>query len=166
MKFVTDGMLGKLTRWLRILGHDVEYTGSMNDQDLIRKAKKERRILLTRDVELFRQAIAKRAEAYLIENPNQTANLASLAKRFKFKLEVDVTASRCPKCNGRIKVASKSKISKSIPATTSSNYDKFWQCQNCGQIYWHGAHWQRIDITLEEARKTLAEQRHKSTSQS
>lgn len=166
MKFLTDGMLGKLTRWLRILGHDVEYTGSMNDQELIRKAKQEGRILLTRDVELFRQAIAKSVEAYLIESPNQTANLASLAKRFRFRLEVDGAASRCPKCNGRIKVASRSKISKSVPATTSSNYDEFWQCQNCGQIYWHGTHWQRIDKTLEEARKTLAEQSRKSVSQS
>jgi hypothetical protein len=166
MKFVTDGMLGKLTRWLRILGHDVEYARSMNDQELIRKAKKERRILLTRDVELFKQAIAKSAEAYLIEDPNQTANLASLAKRFKFKLEVDATASRCPKCNGRIKVTSKSEILQSVPGTTSSNYDEFWQCQNCGQVYWHGTHWQRIDKTLEEARKTLAEQRRKLVSQS
>lgn len=159
MKFLADGMLGKLTRWLRILGHDVEYTGAMNDQELIRKAKKESRILLTRDVELFKQAIAKSVETYLTENPNQTANLASLAKRFKFKLEVDATASRCPKCNGRIKVTSKSIISKSVPSTTSSNYDEFWQCQNCGQIYWHGTHWQRIDETLEEARKTLTERR-------
>jgi uncharacterized protein with PIN domain len=166
MRFLADGMLGKLTRWLRILGHDVEYTGSMNDQELIKKAKKERRILLTRDVELFKQAAAKGAAAYLIENPNQTANLASLAKRFKFRLEVDAKASRCPKCNGKIYATSKSRILKTIPAATSSNYDEFWQCQNCGQIYWHGTHWQKIDTALYEARKALLEQSHKSMSQS
>jgi len=72
LKFLTDGMLGKLTRWLRMLGLDVEYTGSMDDKELIQEAKKENRILLTRDVELYRQAVAKGAEAFLIENPNQT----------------------------------------------------------------------------------------------
>jgi len=156
LKFVTDGMLGKLTRWLRMLGHDVEYTGSMGDKELIQKAKKESRILLTRDVELYQQAIAKGADAFLVESPNQTANLANLAKRFKFKLEIDVKASRCPKCNSKIKAVSKSSVADKIPQTTSSNYEEFWQCQGCGQVYWRGAHWKRIDKTLAEAKRALA----------
>ena len=158
-KFVTDGMLGKLTRWLRILGHDVEYTGSMDDKELIQKAKKEGRILLTRDVELYRQAIAKGAEAFLIENPNQTANLASLTKRFNLKLEVNVKISRCPKCNGTIGTVSKTEVAEKVPATTSSNYEEFWQCQRCGQVYWRGAHWNRIEETLDEARRALVAQK-------
>jgi uncharacterized protein with PIN domain len=155
LKFMTDGMLGKLTRWLRILGLDVEYTSAMDDKELVLKAKKEERVLLTSDLELYKQAVAKGAEAFLIESPNQTANLASLAKRFKFKLQVNVETSRCPKCNGTIKVVPKTEITDKIPPTTSSNYDKFWQCDNCSQIYWRGAHWNRIDKTLDEARKTL-----------
>jgi len=154
LKFLTDGMLGKLTRWLRMLGHDVEYIGSMEDKELIHKAKKENRILLTRDVELYRQAVAKGAEAFLVENSDQTANLGSLAKRFEFKLEINVKASRCPKCNSRINLVSKADVADKIPPSTSSNYDEFWQCKNCGQIYWHGAHWERIEKTLTEAKKT------------
>lgn len=154
-KFVTDGMLGKLTRWLRMLGHDVEYTSSMEDKELAQKAKNESRILLTRDVELYRHAIAKGADVFLIENPNQTANLANLAERYGFKLEVDMKASRCPKCNSRIRAVSKESIIDKVPTSTSSNYEEFWQCQGCGQIYWHGAHWKRIDKTLTEAKKAL-----------
>ena len=161
-KFITDGMLGKLTRWLRILGFDVEYTSSMDDKELIQKARKEERVLLTRDLELYKQAIVKGAEAFLIESPNQTANLASLAKRFKFKLEVNVKTSRCPKCNGTITTVQKTEISDKIPPTTSSNYDEFWQCKKCSQIYWHGAHWNRIDKTLDEAREAL--ETHKADS--
>lgn len=155
LTFLTDGMLGKLTRWLRMLGHDVEYAGSSDDKELVKNAKKESRILLTRDVELYRQAVAKGAEAFLIEKPNQTANLASLAKRFNFKLEVDMDASRCPKCNSKIKAVSKANIADKIPSSTSSNYEKFWQCQGCGQVYWRGAHWKRIDKTLEEAKHAV-----------
>jgi uncharacterized protein with PIN domain len=157
-KFITDGMLGKLTRWLRILGHDVEYTSSMDDKELIQKAREEDRVLLTRDVELYKQAIAKGDEAFLIENPDQTANLASLAKRFQLRLDVNVEISRCPKCNGTIRTVSKTEIVEKIPATTSSNYDKFWQCRQCGQVYWRGAHWNRIEKTLKDARKALAAQ--------
>jgi len=159
LRLLTDGMLGKLTRWLRILGHDVEYTGSMDDKELIQKTKKEDRVLLTRDVELYKQAIAKGAEAFLLENPNQTANLASLARRFNLRLEVNVEISRCPKCNGTIRTVSKTAVAEKIPATTSSNYNDFWQCQQCGQVYWHGAHWDRIEKTLDDARKALAAQK-------
>jgi len=155
LKFVTDGMLGKLTRWLRMLGHDVEYTGSMDDKELIQKVKKENRILLTRDLELYQHTIAKGAEAFLIESPNQTANLATLAQRFGFKLEINVKASRCPKCNTRIKPASKKEVIKKIPQTTSSYYNEFWECPKCQQVYWRGAHWKKIEKTLREARRKL-----------
>jgi len=155
LKFVTDGMLGKLTRWLRMLGHDVVYTGSMDDKELIQKVKEEKRILLTRDLGLYRQAIARGAEAFLTESPNQTANLAKLAERFKFQLEIDVKVSRCPKCNARIKPVSKADVISRIPKTTSSNYNEFWECSGCQQIYWRGAHWKKIEKTLEEAKKAL-----------
>jgi len=156
LKFVTDGMLGKLTRWLRMLGQDVVYTGSMDDKELIQKAKREKRVLLTRDLQLYQQAIGKGAEAFLIESPNQTANLAKLAERFRFELEIDVKVSRCPKCNTRIRPISKTSVVDKIPKTTSSYYDEFWECPECQQIYWRGAHWKRIEKTLTEARKTLA----------
>lgn len=155
LKFVTDGMLGKLTRWLRMLGHDVVYTGSMDDKELIQKAKKENRILLTRDLELYQQAIGRGAEAFLVEGKTEAEKLAKLAKRFEFKLGIDVRVSRCPKCNTRIKSASKTDVINKIPKTTSSYYNEFWQCPGCQQVYWRGAHWKRIEKTLIEARKTL-----------
>jgi len=155
LKFVTDGMLGKLTRWLRMLGQDVVYTGSMEDKELIQKAKKEHRILLTRDLELYQQAIGRGAEAFLVESKTEAEKLAKLAKRFGFKLEIDVKVSRCPKCNTRIKPISKTDIIKKIPQTTSAFYNEFWECPGCQQIYWHGAHWKKIEKTLIEAKEKL-----------
>jgi uncharacterized protein with PIN domain len=158
LKFVTNGMLGKLTRWLRMLGHDVVYTGSMDDKELIQKAKKEQRILLTRDIELYQQAIGKGTEAFLVEGKTEAEELAQLAKRFRFKLEINVKISRCPKCNTRIKPVSKTDVINKIPKTTSSYYSEFWECPKCQQVYWQGAHWKRIEKTLMEARKTLESQ--------
>lgn len=158
LKFVTDGMLGKLTRWLRMLGQDVVYTGSMDDKELIQKVKKEKRILLTRDLELYQQAIGKGVEAFLVEGKTEAEELANLVKRFGFKLEIDIKVSRCPKCNARIKPVSKTDVITKIPKTTSSYYNEFWECPECQQVYWRGAHWKRIEKTLIEARKTLASQ--------
>jgi uncharacterized protein with PIN domain len=155
LKFLADGMLGKLTRWLRMLGHDVVYTGSMNDNELILKAKKENRILLTRDVQLYQRAIAKGAEAFLLESPNQITNLAQAAGRFKFPLEINPEISRCPKCNTKIRPILKTEAARKIPEKTLVHYDDFWQCPNCQQVYWRGAHWKKIEQTLIEAQKTL-----------
>jgi uncharacterized protein with PIN domain len=154
-------MLGKLTRWLRMLGQDVVYTGSMNDKDLIQKAKKENRVLLTRDRELYQQAIGKGADPFLVEGETEAEKLGNLAKRFKFQLEIDVRISRCPKCNTRIKSVSKAEAVNKIPKTTSSYYDEFWECPKCRQIYWQGAHWKKIEKTLTEAKKRQAEKQEK-----
>ncbi len=156
MKFMANGMLGKLTRWLRMLGHDVKYSRSLNDEQLIEIAKRERRILLTRDLELYRQASVQGINAFFVERTTEAKKLANLAKRFNLKLEFDVTVSRCPKCNTRIKPIPKERIIGKVPETTASYYDEFWECPSCEQIYWQGAHWGRIQATLREAREHLS----------
>lgn len=156
LKFITDGMLGKLTRWLRMLGHDVKYSRSLNDEQLIEIAKRERRILLTRDLELYRQASVQGINAFFVERTTEAKKLANLAKRFNLKLEFDVTVSCCPKCNTRIKPIPKKRIIGKVPETTATYYDKFWQCPSCEQIYWQGAHWGKIQATLREAREHLS----------
>ncbi len=155
MKFLTDGMLGKLTRWLRLLGYDVKYSRSLNDEQLIETAKRESRILLTRDLKLYRQAMAQRINSFFVARTTEAKKLASLAKRFNIKLDFDVTLSRCPKCNSRIKPIAKEEIAGKIPETTAAYYDEFWECFNCKKIYWQGAHWKRINKTLKEAKEVL-----------
>ncbi|HVP41555.1 MAG TPA: Mut7-C RNAse domain-containing protein [Candidatus Krumholzibacteriaceae bacterium] len=155
MKFITDGMLGKLTRWLRLLGFDVEYANDMEDKKLMTIAKKEKRILLTRDLELFQQANAHSVDAFLVEGRTEAERLACMAKKYKFPLEIDITVSRCPKCNAQIKPVDKDSVADKVEKATFTYYNEFWQCPNCAQIYWQGAHWKRIANTLDEAKKTL-----------
>lgn len=155
MKFITNGMLGKLSRWLRMLGHNVKYSPTLNDEQLIKIAKKEHCTLLTRDLELYRQAITKGTEAFLVEGTTEAEKLANLAKRFDLNLEIDVTVSRCPKCNTRIKPIPKDRVIDKVPLGTSSKYEEFWECPSCGQVYWRGAHWRGIETTLREARRAV-----------
>jgi len=155
LKFITDGMLGKLTRWLRMLGHNVEYSRSDDDKKLIEKAKSEKRVLLTRDFKLYQQAMTQGVDTVLVKAATGAEKLADLARRFNFNLEIDVTVSRCPKCNTKIKAVSKDMVIDRVPKATSTHYNEFWECPGCGQIYWQGAHWKRIEKTLKETRKTL-----------
>jgi len=155
LKFLTDGMLGKLTRWLRMLGQDVEYSRSLDDKQLMETAKKESRVLLTRDLKLYQQAMTQGVNAVLVEAPTGPEKLADLARRFSFNLEIDVTVSRCPKCNTKIRPTSKDMVIDKVPKTTSTYYNEFWECPSCGQVYWQGAHWKRIEKTLREAKEAL-----------
>lgn len=155
MRFAVDGMLGKLTRWLRMLGHDVEYSTKVDDAELITKAKAEGRVLLTRDFELYKRAVGRDIEAFYVEGSTEEERLAEIAKRFKIRLEIDMETSRCPKCNTRMIPVPKKKIKSSVQTSTFANYEEFWQCPNCGQIYWRGAHWKKIGKTLEKAKRIL-----------
>lgn len=146
-------MLGKLTRWLRMLGYDVKYSNKLDDAQLITIAKKERRILLTRDLELYQQATAKEVDAFYLEGKTEGEKLAELAKRFKIKLDIDMSTSRCPKCNTRVKTIPKEKVADKIEKSTYAYYNEFWECPKCGQIYWQGSHWGRIRETLRRARE-------------
>jgi uncharacterized protein with PIN domain len=153
LKFIVDGMLGKLTRWLRMLGHNVKYSNKLDDAQLIAIAKKEKRVLLTRDLELYQQATAKGVQAFYVDGKTEAERLAQIAKKFGISLEIDMAVSRCPKCNAQVKPTSKENVKGKVEETTFAYYNEFWECPKCGQIYWQGAHWTRIRRTLEEAKK-------------
>jgi len=155
-------MLGKLARWLRMLGHNVKYSSSLSDEQLLKIAKNEHRTLLTRDLELYQQAVAHGVQALYVEGGDEAEKLAKLAERYGFPLEINLENSRCPKCNAGIKPIAKTLVKGKIPETTYKYYDKFWECQKCGQIYWQGAHWKKINDTLARA-KNLVEKKRRSS---
>ena len=157
MKFIADGMLGKLTRWLRMLGQDVQYSVQFDDEELIVTAKMENRVILTRDLELFQRAIFKGVAAVYVDIRTEPERLAELAERFGFPLAIDLKRSRCPRCNVKIRSASKDTLADKVEKNTFTYYDEFWKCPKCGRIYWQGAHWNSIRATLEEAEKKLKE---------
>ena len=151
MKFLADGMLGKLTRWLRMLGQDVEYSVKFSDSELLELAKKENRVLLTKDLELYQRAIAKGIDALYLEGKTESERLAELAKRYGLTLTIDMEESHCPICNTKLQPSSKEQLKDELEVNTYTYYDKFWKCPNCGQIYWQGAHWKQINNTLTQA---------------
>lgn len=155
MRFVLDGMLGKLTRWLRMMGHDAIYLNDAKDRDLVAYAMKESRVLLTSDVALYRFATARGVDAYLVKGRSEAERLAGLGNRFRLDLSVDSADSRCPACGSTLTMASKHEVKGKIPATTFNVFDEFWTCSNseCGKVYWQGSHWENINAVLEKAKK-------------
>jgi uncharacterized protein with PIN domain len=139
-----------------MLGQDVEYSNNVEDTDLLTVAKKENRILLTRDFELYQRALGKGVDAFYLEESTGEEKLAELAKRYGVPLEIEMSISRCPKCNSPVKPVPREKLAETVEKNTFEHYMEFWQCSKCGQIYWQGAHWTKIEKSLETARKILA----------
>ncbi|MCX8149954.1 MAG: Mut7-C RNAse domain-containing protein [Candidatus Bathyarchaeota archaeon] len=155
MNFIVDCMLGKLARWLRMMGHNVKYFTELRDTELLYTAKIENRVLLTRDLMLYRQATGKGVEVYYVEGKNEPERLAELAQRFKIELTIDLEKSRCPKCNTNLRPVTKHEITNKVKKNTLKYYDKFWLCLNCGKVYWQGAHWINIWDTFKKAEEKM-----------
>jgi uncharacterized protein with PIN domain len=148
-RFLLDGMLGSLTRWLRIGGYDTEYRKDTPDDDLIEEAARDDRILLTRDEVLSIRAGKRGVEAvFLVSDADEDA-LAQLAGALH--LTFDPTMARCPKCNHTVEKVEKGEVAWKVPEGTYRVVDDYWQCPRCGGLYWRGSHWPRIIETLGNA---------------
>ena len=162
MKFLADSMLGSLARWLRMLGHDVVYNVKLDDSALLELTKKENRILLTKDLELYQRAIGRDLDAFYVEGKTESERLAELAKRFGITLEIDMDKSHCPVCNTPLKSVQKEQLKDELQKNTFTYHDKFWKCPNCGQVYWQGAHWRQINNTLDHAQEKVEKLKEKN----
>jgi hypothetical protein len=162
MRFLLDGMLGKLTRWLRMIGYVAIYMNDSPDRDLLSLAKRDSLILLTSDEELYRNAISKGVETFLVQGATEAERLAGLAERFSLSLTIDAVTSRCPMCGSNLREVPKKDVEGFVPPATFKVYQSFWVCNNpkCAKVYWQGSHWDRIEQTLEDARKILDSKRH------
>jgi uncharacterized protein len=155
LNFIVDNMLGKLARWLRMMGHDAKYSTSLQDAELLAIAKQEKRVLLTRDLALYQQATAKGVEAFYVGGTKEAERLSEISVRFGVALAIDLEQSRCPKCNTKLNTAIKEEIVDKVKPNTLLNYSEFWRCPNCNAVYWQGAHWTKIRATLEEAKQKM-----------
>jgi uncharacterized protein with PIN domain len=148
-------MLGKLARWLRLIGQDSKYSTKLDDQELLLVAKTENSILLTKDLALHQKAMSEGIETYYVVGNREPERLAELAYRFNIKLSIDLKKSRCPKCNTKLVPVPKQEIRNKVEKNTYKYYDEFWLCPNCGHAYWQGGHWIKIRNTLREAKEKL-----------
>lgn len=153
-KFLLDGMLGSLARWLRICGYYAEYVQNLPDDELLGRAAEGGSVLLTRDDLLFRKAQRAGLDAFIVVGDGDAERLASVARRFH--LELNPGSSRCPVCGGSLSQVVKDELTGKVPAGTLEAYDDFWVCDSCGKVFWRGSHWRNIQATVDEARELAA----------
>jgi uncharacterized protein with PIN domain len=135
MKFAVDIMLGRLAKWLRILGFDTFYSNKATYSDILKVVLSEGRILLTRNSRISdRQGI----KVLIIKSENFIEQLQEVIK--KFELRTDKLLTRCPVCNTIINIVQKEIAQGKVPPFIYLKYDEFAKCNNCDKYFWKGTH--------------------------
>jgi uncharacterized protein with PIN domain len=150
-RFLLDVHLGTLARRLRLLGLDTAYHNDMDDPALVVQANEERRVLLTQDRGLLRRR-ALWLGAY-VRGSRPHDQLRDLLERFTPPLH---PWTRCTACNGELVPVEKREVLPVLEAGTRHAYDAYGRCQECGHVYWHGAHSGHLEEIVQSARQWAA----------
>jgi len=146
-RFVLDVHLGKLARYLRLLGFDTLYRTDFDDPELVRLSVAESRTILTRDLGLLKHAAVTRGHWVRATDPRRQAgeivaafDLGGCAQPF----------TRCLRCNGELRPVAKEAVADRLPPLVRAHCEVFTQCRDCGRLYWPGSHHARLRQIVDE----------------
>ncbi|MGQ0534630.1 MAG: Mut7-C RNAse domain-containing protein [Methanobacteriota archaeon] len=152
-RFVCDEMLGKLARWLRLLGYDAVYMKGVEDPAVLDVAVREARILVTRDRWLA-AAAGRKARAVLVEETDPDLQLVRVVRALGLRPAEDRILSRCSEDNTElVAVDAAAAAAPHVPAPVAEKHREFWRCPACGRHYWKGTHVASILDTVRKLRE-------------
>lgn len=142
-RFLVDAMLGKLARWLVLLGYDAEFAGGTGrpDLELLEEAQREGRIFVTRDRGVPAVAGVRKV---VIVHAHLEAQLLQLASELALKPDPALLFSRCADCNEPLETLPREEALPLVPPKVRTLETPFWRCRLCGRLYWNGTHTERI----------------------
>jgi len=148
-RFIVDTNVGKLARWLRMLGYDTQFINDVDDNELIAIGLNDKRVLLTRDTQIMLRRVVTSGmlKAVLIEDDNPKDQIRQVARMIKIDKERIFT--RCLECNKLLVPRGKDEVRDIVPAYVFKTQSQYFQCPVCERVYWRGTHWQRMNKEME-----------------
>lgn len=150
MKLILTQELGRLAKWLRILGLDTEYFHQDNLSSLLILALRDERIILTRNQRLPRTSGIK---IILVKAEKLKEQIAEVLAVLKIQPDKHLMFSRCTICNAELVAIEKNKVKDKVPEYVFKTQSNFVTCPKCQRIYWQGSHWGNVEETLQGAHK-------------
>jgi uncharacterized protein with PIN domain len=139
-------MLGRLARWLRLLGADTIFDASVDGPSMLRRARAEGRVLLTRD-----KRLRTASDVLYLETGDFRDQLRVVIDRFPFDPRSGAL-TRCSRCNSLLTQVSRESVVRRVPPFVYASIDRFAECPGCGHLYWNATHPRRIFDELSNAR--------------
>lgn len=149
-RFVLDNHLGRLAAYLRMMGFDVIYRNNFDDEELAQIAAVEERILLTRDRHLLMRRSVK--YGYCLRSLDSAEQMVEVMRRFDL-FERVAPFRRCLRCNAALEPVQKEVVLDRLQPLTRLYYEEFHRCPVCGQVYWKGSHYERMQKMIDHFRQ-------------
>ncbi len=144
-RFIADAMLGRLARWLRLLGFDTLYFSDIRDPDLLKIALREDRYILTRDTHFLKMKNLKTLS--FVRSNEPVEQVREVIEKFGLRKSLP---GRCARCNGILcEVETKDSVRDMVPEYVFQNCSHFLECRVCGNVYWEGTHLRRFRAMLD-----------------
>jgi uncharacterized protein len=146
-RFLCDVGLGALARWLRAAGYQAQWSAGITDDELVREAGRLRAVAVTTDSLLLERRVLREGEVRSVWVPPTLLPLEQLDLVLR-ELRLPLRPARCMHCGGELETVDKEAVRERIPPRTYGWLEKYFQCRGCGQLFWHGTHWQSIQEKL------------------
>ena len=145
-RFAADAMLGRLARWLRVLGYDTFYDIAVADPVLVRLSAQEDRLLLTRDRHLLREL--RPARSLEVRQDDPLDQLRDVVQQLRLAAP-HALFTRCLLCNAALLVLERAEAEPLLPEGVRDLPGPVRRCPVCGRLYWDGSHVRRMRAAIE-----------------
>jgi len=151
IKFIVDNNVGKLAKWLRIMGYDALFFTEEDDGKMVKVALAQNRVILTKDTQIMRRRLVTsgRLRAILVEDSDAKAQLQQIVEALKLDFQFR-PFSICLECNQSLVERSKDEVRDLVPPYVFNAQSQYMECPSCHRIYWRGTHWQAMSRELEK----------------
>jgi uncharacterized protein with PIN domain len=144
-RFILDAHLGKLAKYLRMLGFDTLYRNDYGDDEIINLALKEKRIILTRDKLLLQSR--RVTHGYYVRSTEKHKQLKEVVRKFDLYNQFQ-SFSRCMTCNAELVLRNREDVVHLVEEDILQLFKKFYFCPACRKVYWKGSHFKRMEIYI------------------
>ena len=151
IKFIADNNVGKLARWLRLIGYDTLLFKQKDDGQMIKIALSESRVILTKDTQFMKRRLVTNGKLKTIHIKQDDPKLQvqevvkTLNLNYHFK-----PFSLCLECNRALIARDKEEVKNLVPAQVVETQTQYTECPACHSIYWPGTHWQAMVKKLQD----------------
>ncbi len=150
-KFIVDNNVGKLAKWLRMMGYDTLFFNGSNDSRMIAIALAEGRVVLTKDTQIMKRGVITkgRLKAILPQSDEPELQMRQVIDSLNLDCQFK-PFSICLECNQPLEEKSKERVEGLVPPYVFQTQNQYMQCPGCHRIYWRGTHWQRMREKLNK----------------
>jgi uncharacterized protein with PIN domain len=150
LRFMVDSNVGKLARWLRMMGYDSHFFNGGSDAQMVREALEEGRVILTRDAQIIKRRLATTGQlkVILVNSDDPRQQMRQVMTSLKLDLMDPFTV--CLECNQPLEERSPAQVKDLVPPYVFQTQRQYRECPACHRIYWRGTHWQAMTRQLRE----------------